>query len=298
METFPRNAGNAVVRRCSRDNNRPNGRRQETDRGMTRRVEGKVALVTGAANGIGRSAALVLAREGAKIVATDLQDEKGAGLLRELRASGCECEYYHHDVTREEDWQSIVAQTRARFGRLDILVNNAGIGLSGPVVDMAFADWKRQVAVNLDGVFLGVKHSLPLMRAGGGGSIINVSSIAGIKASPNVSGYCATKGGVRLFTKSVALECAAAKDGVRVNSLHPGITETAIWDTLIGTVEDGSNGGRERGPTLDKLTERAVPLGYKAAPEDIANGILWLASDESRYVTGTELVIDGGRSIG
>jgi len=166
------------------------------------------------------------------------------------------------------------------------------------VVDMAFADWKRQVAVNLDGVFLGVKHSLPLMRAGGGGSIINVSSIAGIKASPNVSGYCATKGGVRLFTKSVALECAAAKDGVRVNSLHPGITETAIWDTLIGTVEDGSNGGRERGPTLDKLTERAVPLGYKAAPEDIANGILWLASDESRYVTGTELVIDGGRSIG
>jgi len=265
---------------------------------MTRRVEGKVALVTGAASGIGRSAALLLAREGAKIVATDLQDENGEGLLRELRTAGCESEYYHHDVTSEEDWQSVVAQTRARFGRLDVLVNNAGIGLSGLVVEMSLADWKRQVAVNLDGVFLGVKHSLPLMRQGGGGSIINVSSIAGIKASPNVSGYCATKGGVRLFTKSVALECAAAKDGVRVNSLHPGITETAIWDTLIGTVEDGSNGGRERGPTLDKLTERAVPLGYKAAPEDIANGILWLASDESRYVTGTELVIDGGRSIG
>jgi NAD(P)-dependent dehydrogenase (short-subunit alcohol dehydrogenase family) len=265
---------------------------------MTRRVEGKVALVTGAANGIGRSAALVLAREGAKIAATDLQDEKGAGLLGELRAMECECEYYHHDVTCEEDWQSVVAQIRTRFGRLDVLVNNAGIGLSSPVVDMAFADWKRQMAVNLDGVFLGVKHSLPLMREGGSGSIINVSSIAGIKASPNLSGYCASKGGVRLFTKSVALECAAARDGVRVNSLHPGITETAIWDTLIGTVEDGSNGGKARGPTLDKLTERAVPLGYKAAPEDIANGILWLASDESRYVTGTELVIDGGRSIG
>jgi NAD(P)-dependent dehydrogenase (short-subunit alcohol dehydrogenase family) len=270
------------------------------ERDMTRRVEGKVALVTGAANGIGRSAALMLAREGAKIAATDLQDEKGAALLRELRAMGCECEceYYHHDVTREDDWLSVVAQVRTRFGRLDVLVNNAGIGLSSSVVDMAFADWKRQMAVNLDGVFLGVKHSLPLMREGGGGSIINVSSIAGIKASPNLSGYCATKGGVRLFTKSVALECAAARDGVRVNSLHPGITETAIWDTLIGTVEDGSNGGKERGPTLDKLTERAVPLGYKAAPDDIANGILWLASDESRYVTGTELVIDGGRSIG
>jgi NAD(P)-dependent dehydrogenase (short-subunit alcohol dehydrogenase family) len=156
---------------------------------MTRRVEGKVALVTGAANGIGRSAAMVLAREGAKIVATDLQDEKGESLLRELCAIGCDAEYCHHDVTREEDWQSVIARTRARFGRLDVLVNNAGIGLSGPVVDMSFADWKRQVAVNLDGVFLGVKYSLPLMRESGGGSIINVSSIAGIKASPNVSGY-------------------------------------------------------------------------------------------------------------
>jgi NAD(P)-dependent dehydrogenase (short-subunit alcohol dehydrogenase family) len=261
-----------------------------------KRVEGKVALVTGAASGIGRSAALVLAREGAKVVATDLQDEKGLALVRQLEDDGCQSEYLHHDVTREEDWRSIVAKVKARFGRLDVLVNNAGIGLSGSVVDMSFDDWKRQVAVNLDGVFLGVKHSLPLMRAGGGGSIINVSSIAGIKASANVAGYCATKGGVRLFTKSVALECAAAKDGVRVNSLHPGITETAIWDTLIGTSEDGSN-SRPRGATLDAFTERAVPLGFKAMPEDIANGILWLASDESRYVTGAELVIDGGRSI-
>lgn len=265
---------------------------------MKRRVEGKVALVTGAANGIGRSAVVVLAREGARIVATDLQDQNGEHLLRELRLAGCEAEYLHHDVTSEEDWQSVIAKTKARFGRLDVLVNNAGIGLSSPVVNMSLADWRRQVAVNLDGVFLGVKTALPLMRAGGGGSIINVSSIAGIKASPNVSGYCATKGGVRLFTKSVALECAAAKDGVRVNSLHPGITETAIWDTLIGTAEEGSNSGGPRGATLDKLTERGVPLGFKAMPEDIANGILWLASDESRYVTGTELVIDGGRSIG
>ena len=263
-----------------------------------RRVEGKVALVTGAANGIGRSAVIVLAREGARIVATDLQDENGERLLRELRADGCDAEYFHHDVTLEDHWQSVIAKTKARFGRLDVLVNNAGIGLSSPVVDMSLADWRRQVAVNLDGVFLGVKHALPLMRDGGGGSIINVSSIAGIKASPNVSGYCATKGGVRLFTKAVALECAAAKDGVRVNSLHPGITETAIWDTLIGTAEEGSNSGPPRGAALDKLTARAVPLGFKAAPEDIANGILWLASDESRYVTGTELVIDGGRSIG
>jgi NAD(P)-dependent dehydrogenase (short-subunit alcohol dehydrogenase family) len=265
---------------------------------MKRRVEGKVVLVTGAASGIGRSAALRLAEEGARIVATDLQDEKGEALVLQLRGDGCEAEYYRHDVTQEDDWRSTVAKVRARFGRLDVLVNNAGIGLTSPVVDMSFEDWRRQMSVNLDGVFLGVKHSLPLMREGGGGSIINVSSIAGIKASPNVSGYCATKGGVRLFTKSVALECAAAKDGVRVNSLHPGITETAIWDTLIGTGEDGSNDRPARGPTLDKLTARSVPLGFKAMPDDIANGILWLASDESRYVTGAELVIDGGRSIG
>ncbi len=264
----------------------------------SRRVEGKVALVTGAASGIGRSAALMLAREGARVVATDVQDEKGDSLLAELRALGGEADYHHHDVTSEEEWCAVIAHTKARFGRLDVLVNNAGIGLSCPVVDMLLADWRRQTAVNLDGVFLGVKHALPLMREGGGGSIINVSSIAGIRTSPNVSGYCATKGGVRLFTKAVALECAAAKDGVRVNSLHPGITETAIWDTLIGTAEEGSNAGPARGPTLDKLTARAVPLGFKAMPDDIANGILWLASDESRYVTGTELVIDGGRSIG
>src|SRR3981081_624403 len=143
---------------------------RERDRGMTRRVEGKVAFVTGAANGIGRSAALLLAREGAKVVATDLQDEKGAGLVRELSAMGGEGEYDHHDVTREEDWQSIVAQTRSRFGRLDVLVNNAGIGLSGPVVDMAFADWKRQGGGQLDGGFLGGKHFPPLFGGGGGGS--------------------------------------------------------------------------------------------------------------------------------
>src|SRR6185436_9721691 len=155
---------------------------RERDQGMTRRVEDKVALVTGAASGIGRSAALILAREGAKVVVTDLQDEKGLTLVRQLASDGCEAEYLHHDVTSEDDWLSIVAKVRARFGRLDVLVNNAGIGLSGSVVDMTFADWKRQMSVNLDGVFLGVKHSLPLMRQGGGGSIINVSSIAGIKA--------------------------------------------------------------------------------------------------------------------
>jgi NAD(P)-dependent dehydrogenase (short-subunit alcohol dehydrogenase family) len=264
---------------------------------MAGRVDGKIACVTGAASGIGRCAAQTLAREGAVVVATDLQQDKGAGLVAEIETAGGRAIFLAHDVTDEDAWRSVIEAIASRFGRLDVLVNNAGIGLSGPVVDMSLADWRRQTAVNLDGVFLGVKHALPLMRKGGGGSIINVSSIAGIKASPNVSGYCATKGAVRLFSKSVALECAQAKDGVRVNSLHPGIVETAIWDTLIGTSGDGSN-ERPRGPTLDELTARAVPLGRKGAPEEIAAGILWLASDESSYVTGTELVIDGARSIG
>jgi NAD(P)-dependent dehydrogenase (short-subunit alcohol dehydrogenase family) len=264
---------------------------------MVGRVEGKVALVTGAANGLGRCTALTLAREGAVVMATDLQAERGACLVAEIDAAGGAAQFLRHDVTDEDAWSGVIADIKRRHGRLDVLVNNAGIGLSSPVVDMSFADWRRQVAVNLDGVFLGVKHALPLMRESGGGSIINVSSIAGIKASPNVSGYCATKGAVRLFTKSVALECAALKDGVRVNSLHPGIVETAIWDTLIGTGPEGSN-ARPRSATIAGMAAKVVPLGRPGRPEEVAAGVLWLASDESSYVTGTELVIDGARSIG
>jgi len=260
------------------------------------RVAGKIALVTGAANGIGRASALLLAREGATIVATDLQQQAGEAVVAEIEQAGGRAVFLLHDVTREDDWRRVIAEVRARFSRLDVLVNNAGIGLSGAVVDMDFEAWKRQMAVNVDGPFLGVKHGLPLMREGGGGSIVNVSSIAGIKASPNVSGYCASKGAVRLFTKSVALECAAAKDGVRVNSLHPGIVETAIWDTLIGTGPEGSN-ARPRAATLAGFTAHSVPLGRPGRLDEIAAGVLWLASDESSYVSGTELVIDGARSI-
>jgi NAD(P)-dependent dehydrogenase (short-subunit alcohol dehydrogenase family) len=260
------------------------------------RIEGRVACITGAASGIGRATALLFAREGALVVATDLQAAQGAALVAEIEQDSGSTVFLAHDVTREDSWTDVAAAITARHGRLDILVNNAGIGLSGPVTEMSLADWRRQMAVNLDGVFLGVKHLLPLMRASGGGGIINMSSIAGIRASANASGYCASKGAVRLFTKSVALECAAAGDGVRVNSVHPGIVETAIWDSLIGTTADGSN-ARPRGPTLEALTVPGIPLARMGTTEEIAAGILWLASDESRYVTGTELVIDGGRSI-
>lgn len=262
------------------------------------RVLGKVALVTGGASGIGRACAERLAEEGAIIVVTDLQDDKGAETVEAIRAAGGQASYLHHDVTSEADWVSAIEEVKKLHGRLDTLVNNAGIAISGSVIEMSLADFRKQNAVNIDGVFLGVKHSIPLMRASGqGGSIINMSSVAGLKGSAILAGYCASKGAVRLFTKSVALECAAAKDEIRINSVHPGIIETPIWDDIMGTGEPGDNARPSRPATLDAMTTEAVPLGKKGYPLDIANGVLWLASEESRYVTGAELVIDGGFSI-
>ncbi len=259
---------------------------------MVDRVKGKIALVTGAASGIGRACALLLAKEGAAVVATDVQDDQGRDCVAKIKQAGGDAVFLHHDVTSEDAWTGIIAETKKRFGKLDVLVNNAGIAIAGPITEMSLADWRRQEAVNLDGVFLGIKHALPLMRAGGGGSIVNISSLAGLKGAANLAGYCATKGGVRLFTKAVALECAAARDNVRVNSVHPGIIETPIWLAIVpGANQPGANA-----PDLDTLSWTVVPTGKKGVPEDIAAGVLYLASDDSRYVTGSELVIDGGMS--
>ena len=261
---------------------------------MAGRVEGKVALITGGASGIGRGCAERLAEEGAVAVVTDLQDDKGAETVAAIEKAGGKAWYLHHDVTQEADWERVIAEIKARHGRLDFLVNNAGIGIGGSILEMTLADWQRQTAVNLDGVFLGVKHSIPLMRASGdGGSIVNMSSVAGLKGSAMLAGYCATKGGVRLFSKSIAMECANAKDGIRVNSVHPGLIETPIWLTVGQAVNPLANAP----PDLDAMSALAVPLGVKGWPLDIANGVLWLCSDESRYVTGQELVIDGGLTV-
>ena len=253
------------------------------------RVSGKIALVTGGASGIGRGCAAVLAGEGASVVVTDVQDALGKECVAAIEAAGGTAIYLRQDVTSEDEWIGVIAEVKQRFGRLDILVNNAGIGLAGPVTEMSLADFRRQQAINVEGVFLGLKHGLPLMRAGGGGSVINISSVAGLTAAPNLAAYSATKGAVRLLTKSVAIECAALKDGVRVNSVHPGIIETPIWDSISG----GMPGGANR-IDLDAVTQLATPLGFKGLPEDIALGVLYLASEDSRYVTGTELIIDGG----
>jgi NAD(P)-dependent dehydrogenase (short-subunit alcohol dehydrogenase family) len=262
---------------------------------MTGRVEGKVVLVTGGASGIGLACARRLASEGATLLITDISNEGARAAAQVIRIESGEASHLHHDVASEEGWIEVMDSVRERHGRLDVLVNNAGIGLGGLVTDMTLEDWQRQQRVNVDGVFLGTKHALPLMRQGGGGSIINMSSVAGLTAGATLAAYSATKGAVRLFSKGVAKECALLKDSVRVNSVHPGIIQTPIWNDIAATA--GFPADPVTGPDLDSISTDTVPLGVKGHPDDVAWGVLYLASDESRYVTGSELVIDGGLSV-
>lgn len=258
---------------------------------MGDRVKDRIALITGGASGIGRGCAERLAEEGAHVVITDIQDGMGAEVAAGIQAAGGSAEYLHHDVTSEDEWIDVIATVADRHGALHILVNNAGIGIVCSIFEMSLADWRRQQAINLDGVFLGVKHGIPLIRDSGGGSVINISSVAGLRGSPRLAAYNATKGGVRLFTKGVALECAQKRWNVRVNSVHPGIIETPIWSKAdAGQLTPGANQ-----VDLEQMAAR-VPTGVLGQPRDIANGVLFLASDDASYINGTELVIDAGGS--
>jgi NAD(P)-dependent dehydrogenase (short-subunit alcohol dehydrogenase family) len=263
---------------------------------MTGQVAGKVALVTGGASGIGAAVAELLAREGASVAVTDIDELGGPEIVAGIRKAGGEAIFLPHDVTSEARWIEVVAEVEKRYGQLNILVSNAGIGIAVPsITDMTLEDWRRQSAINLDGVFLSVKHSLPLMRKTGGGSIILMSSLAGLQGAPGLSGYSATKGGVRLFAKSIAMECALARDGIRVNSVHPGVVDTPIW----GKIPREAMGRGQNAPIDPEERARlATPLARAGHASEIASGVLYLASDASSYVTGTELVIDGGVSAG
>ena len=263
---------------------------------MAGQVAGKVALVTGGASGIGEAIAELLAQEGATVVATDIDELRGPEVVTRITKAGGKADFLEQDVTNESRWAEIVAEIERRFGRLDIMVSNAGIGIAVPsIVDMSLADWRKQTAINLDGVFLSVKHSLPLMRRHGGGSIIMMSSLAGLRGSQMLAGYCATKGGVRLFAKSIAMECASFGDGIRVNSVHPGIIDTPIW----GKIPTEATGRGQNAPIdPEERAKFATPLARAGQAAEIASGVLYLASDASRYVTGTELVIDGGMFAG
>lgn len=259
---------------------------------MAGRVAGKVVLITGGASGIGRGCAERLAGEGATVIISDIQDELGNETAAAIAGAGGTCTYLHHDVTSEDAWVEVIRSIEQRHGGLHVLVNNAGIGIGGSIVEMTLADWQRQQAINLDGVFLGIKHAIPLMRAVGGGSIINMSSVAGLKGNARLAAYNATKGGVRLLTKGVALECAQERWNIRVNSVHPGVIDTPIWTKVVpGALEPGANA-----VDVAEMAAAAVPTGVAGQPLDIANAVLFLASDDSSYVTGTELVVDGGLS--
>ena len=254
------------------------------------RLAGRVALVSGGASGIGKASAMRLAEEGAKVVVADIDAELGQQTVSAIQENAGTATFMQLDVTSESQWQECVAATVDVYRGLNILVNNAGIAVGGSILTMTLEDWQRQQAINLDGVFLGVKYAIPAMIESGNGSVINISSVAGIKGSANLAAYNATKGGVRLFTKGVARECSASRWPVRVNSVHPGVIETPIWDKMNPELLDTGMNTMD----LESMAEQVVPTGQLGKPLDIANGVVFLASDESSYMTGTELIIDGG----
>jgi len=245
------------------------------------RVADKVVLVTGAGSGIGRATATLLAKEGATVIVTDINRPGGLETVQQI---GGKARFEEHDTAKEADWKRIIDEVMAREGRLDGLVNNAGI--AGPYPSTfeteTLEQWRRMLSINVEGVFLGCKYGVPALRQSGGGSIVNTSSLAAFLGTPALSAYGASKGAVRQFTKTVAIDCARKGYKVRCNSVHPGIIMTPMGQVILPS---------------DKARERAlrtIPIGDFGAPEDIAYGILYLISDESRFVTGAELVIDGG----
>ena len=254
---------------------------------MAGRVAGKAALISGAATGLGQSMAARLSAEGARVAVADIDTARGDDVVAEIKAAGGEAMFISLDVTDEDAWRAAVAAVESAYGHLDILVNNAGIATAGSVDKMSLKDWRAVMAVNIDGVFLGTKHAVPAMRRAGGGSIVNISSILGLTGEEKLSAYCASKGAVRLFTKAVALECGRDGSGIRVNSIHPGYIHTAMMEAdCIRDYGDIPTGLAELG--------KLHPIGHVGKPEDIAAGVLYLASDESKFVTGSELAIDGG----
>lgn len=248
------------------------------------RLAGKIALVTGGGGGLGRAIARLFAAQGARVMVTDINAAAAETCVGDVGARARACA---HDVTNAEQWQAVLAQVRDVFGGLHILVNNAGIVVQGTVEDTSLEDWRRLHAIDLDGVFLGCKYALGLIADSGGGSIINVSSVSGLIASHNLAAYNSAKAAVRHLSKSVALHCARAGNGVRCNSLHPAFVDTALIDDVApGTDPE----------VIRAKLGRQIPLGRIGRPEEVAWGAVFLASDESSFMTGAELVLDGGIS--
>lgn len=242
------------------------------------RLEGKVAIITGAANGMGAAEAKIFAKEGAKVVATDINEGKLNELAEEVRAAGGDILVMKHNVASEEEWKAVVAKAIETYGKVDVLVNNAGVAINKNFATMEMEEWNWVMDINLNGCVLGMKYAIPEMQKAGAGSVINISSIGGIVGMAGSSPYTAAKGALRALSKSAAVEYG--KDKIRVNSVHPGIVVTPM---TAHTMEAGM-------PFYKTHTQ----LPYMGEPEDVAYGVLFLASDESRFMTGAELVIDGG----
>ncbi|MEM7611269.1 MAG: SDR family oxidoreductase [Pseudomonadota bacterium] len=251
------------------------------------RVSGKIALVTGAAQGLGEAMARMLAKEGATVILTDINEAGVQGIAEDINANQPgTATALGHDVTSPEQWQAAIAAAK-QLGGLHVLVNNAGIGSIGNVVDETLENWRRVHEVDVDSVFIGCKYAIPLMAESGGGSIINISSIAGIIAGHNYAAYNSAKAAVCHLSKSIALDCARARNNIRCNSVHPVFIDTPILD--------GMDRHNDRDQLLQKLGQQ-IPIGRVGHPDDIAYGVLYLASDESAFMTGAELRIDGGIS--
>jgi 3(or 17)beta-hydroxysteroid dehydrogenase len=250
------------------------------------RMRGKSAIVTGGAVGIGRACALKLAEEGAAVTVTDLDAGKGSLVVEEIRGHGGDAIFIQQDVADEARWEHVIKLVIERYKKLDVLVNNAGVALAKDVEHTTLAEWRWLMSINLDGVFLGTRHAIQAMKTNRGGSIVNMSSIEGLVGDSGLAAYNASKGGVRLLTKSAALYCAKAGYSIRVNSVHPGYIWTPMVENFLKSQGDVALGR--------KMLESLHPIGHVGEPDDIAYGVLYLASDESKFVTGTELVIDGG----
>ena len=248
------------------------------------RVSGKVAIVTGAASGLGKAIALLLAAEGAKVVATDMNEAGGNAVVDEIRKKGGEALFVSQDVAKESQWKGVVKATIDRYGRLDVLVNCAGVFLDASIEETTLEKWRWVTSINLDGVFLGIKYCAQEMRRAGGGSIVNLSSAGGLVGTANAAAYAASKGGVRLLTKAAAIEYSKAflDYNIRVNSVHPGVMVTPMTDPMLGD------------PAVREAMLGWVPMRQFGTAEDVAYAVLYLASDESKYVTGSETVVDGG----
>ena len=258
---------------------------------MVGRVAGKLALVTGAAQGLGAASAAMLAREGAKVLCTDINAEGAQATAAAINAEcGAGTAFAQKlDVTSPDDWKAAVETARTAMGGLSVLLNNAGIGVRGNIETCTLADWHKGFAVNVDSVFLGCQKALPLLKDNQPGSIINISSIAGLIASDTMPGYNASKAAVWMLSKSVALYCAKMGWDIRSNSVHPTFIDTPILDGMV------ASSGKAKDVIMEKLA-RQIPLKRVGHPDDIANGVLYLASDESRFMTGAELKLDGGIS--